>query len=66
MNKTYYAYISYENYTDRFYIGSTSCYGSPEEHDYFGSGIAIKTGEFKPDWKWIYGEYATRQEAGLA
>ena len=66
MQKTYYTYISYENNSDRFYIGSTGCYGSPNKHNYFGSGRAIATGEFKPDWKWIYGKYATRQEAGLA
>ena len=66
MSKTYYVYISYENNSDRFYVGSSQCCGSPNEHNYLGSGMTIATGEFKPDWKWIYGEYATRQEAGLA
>ena len=62
----YYVYISYEANSDKFYIGSSKCHCSPNKHKYLGSGSAIKSGEFKPNYKWVYGTYKTRQEAGLA
>lgn len=63
--KTYYTYIVFDEHCN-FYIGSASCFGDPAEHNYFGSGKAIKTGEFVPIRKRIINTYETRGLAGKA
>lgn len=59
--RRHYVYLSYD--AERAYIGCSSCFGEPAEHDYLGS-FADQT--FKPIGKKVLQEFATRQEAGQA
>lgn len=63
--KTYYVYVSFDK-DDNFYIGSSSCVGDPEKHNYYGSGKAIQSGEFVPVRKRIINTYDSRYLAGVA
>lgn len=63
MGKRHYVYLTCDSTDGRLYWGVRSSDCDPENDNYFGSH---KDDTFRPDMKWVWNEFPTRQDAELA